>query len=308
MKTFIFKILLLLIVIAVVDLLFGVVFKKIYETAPSGISYQENFIMRKTNQDLLIFGSSRAAYHYIPEILTDSLNISVYNCGREGSGIYYHYGVLLATLERYKPKVILLDLDYRDIYKFGGIFGLDILKEQYPFYSEVAKEFDSLLVLKGFEEKIKLQSNLYKYNSKAFTAISSHFATGRGNESGFRKAEGIWNEKILPLEANLTVDRNKIVTIQKFIAKAQEHDIKVFIIASPYFMITPTSLYKPVELLASKNDVKFINHVQDTAFINNADLFKDVLHLNFSGAKIFTKKIAGEIKEDLYNQSLKGKR
>jgi hypothetical protein len=252
--------------------------------------------MSKTNHDVLIFGSSRAAYHYIPKILKDSLGFSVYNCGREGSGIYYHYGVLLATLERYKPKVILLDIDYRDFYKSDGIFGLEILEEHYPFYKKISKEFDSLLVLKGFKEKIKLQSNLYRYNSKAFKMITSHIKGGRGNIDGFRSKNGIWNKKILPLDADLILDKNKITTIEKFILKAKENNVKVFLTVSPYYMKTPENLYEPLKNLAKENNIKIINHVQDTTFINNASLFNDILHLNLNGAKIFTKKIANEVK------------
>jgi hypothetical protein len=294
---YIYKITIVLIIVVFVDVLSGLMFEKVYQKSPSGICYQENYIMNKTNQDLLVFGSSRAAYHYIPKILKDSLGLSVYNCGREGSGIYYHYGVLLATLKRYKPKVILLDIDYRDFYQHEGIFGLDILEEHNPFYHKISKEFDSLLVLKGFKEKIKLQSNLYKYNSKAFKMITSHFAGGRGNIDGFRSKNGTWKREILPLNANeLILDQNKIATIKKFIAKTKENNIKLILTVSPYYMITPKDLYKPMENLAIENKIEFINHVQDSTFIKNAALFNDVLHLNLNGATLFTNKISSEVK------------
>lgn len=301
-RKYIYKIAIVLIIVMGVDFVSGFIFQKVYQRTPSGICYQENYIMSKTKQDLLIFGSSRAAYHYIPKIIKDSTGLSVYNCGREGSGIYYHYGVLLATLERYKPKVIMLDLDYRDFYQHEGIFGLDILEEHNPFYHKISKEFDSLLVLKGFKEEIKLQSNLYRYNSKSFKMITSYFAGGRGNVDGFRSKNGILKKEILPLKAdNLILDYNKIETIKKFITKAKENNIKIILTVSPYFIKTPKDLYKPVEKLAIENNIEIINHLQDTLFIKDASLFNDILHLNLKGATVFSKKIASEVKHSLKN-------
>jgi hypothetical protein len=297
---YIVKIAIVLIIVVFVDFLSGVIFEKVYQKSPSGICYQENYIMNKTNQDLLIFGSSRAAYHYIPKIMKDSTGLSVYNCGREGSGIYYHYGVLLATLKRYKPKVILLDIDYRDFYQHEGIFGLDILEEHNPFYHKISKEFDSLLVLKGFKEEIKLQSNLYRYNSKAFKMITSHFAGGRGNVDGFRSKNGTWKNSISRLKTDkLILDKNKIETIRKFICKTKENNIILILTISPYFANTPKNLYKTLQDLASEKKIGYVSHLQDSTFKNNPKLFNDVLHLNLKGATIFSNKVASEVKNYL---------
>lgn len=302
-KKKLYKIAFVLFLVVLIDFFSGVIFEKAYQNSPSGICFQENYIMSKTNQDLLIFGSSRAAYHYIPKILKDTLGFSVYNCGREGSGIYYHYGVLLSTLKRYHPKIILLDIDYRDFYQHEGIFGLDILEEHNPFYHKISKDFDSLLVLKGFKEEIKLQSKLYRYNSKAFKMITSHFGGGRGNVNGFRSKNGIWKEQITPLKTDkLIVDKNKIETIRKFIIKSKENNIKLIFTISPYYAKTAKNFYKPLQDLAEENNIVFISHLQDTTFTRNPKLFNDILHLNLKGATIFTTKVASELKLSLINK------
>jgi hypothetical protein len=132
--------------------------------------------------------------------------------------------------------------------------------------------------------------------------ITSRFAGGRGNIDGFRSKNGIWKKEILPLKADdLMVDSNKIMTIKKFIAKAKENNIKIILTVSPYFIKTPKDLYKPIEKLALENNIKIINHLQDTIFIKDASLFNDILHLNLNGAKVFSKKIASEVKYSLKN-------
>ena len=294
---YIYKILAIILIVVFIDIVSGYVLKKAYQTCKSGICYQENYIMSKTNQDLLVFGSSRAAYHYIPSILQDSTSLSVYNCGREGSGIYYHYGVLLSTLKRYTPKVIFINIDYRDIYEAEGIFGLDILEEHAPFYREISTEFDSLLVLSGTKEKIKLQSSLYRYNPKAFKIITGHFSKGSDNIEGFRSKKGEWKNKIQPLKTKeLIIDQNKIITIEKFIKKAKENNIDLVFTVSPYYMITPKGLYEPLKKIAKENNIMIFNHLQDSIFIQDRTLFNDELHLNLKGATLYSSIIAGEAK------------
>ena len=98
MKTFLYKLVIIIAVIFFVDYGAGIIFSKLYGTARSGLAYKENYIFNNSNEDILVFGSSRAEYHYIPEIIYKETGLSTYNVGREGAGIFFHYSVLLATV------------------------------------------------------------------------------------------------------------------------------------------------------------------------------------------------------------------
>lgn len=74
--------------------------RRIYKT--------DNFISDEVDANILIFGSSRAAHHYVPSILSDSLDMSCYNCGMDGNGIIYGYGKLKTITARYYPKIVIL--------------------------------------------------------------------------------------------------------------------------------------------------------------------------------------------------------
>ena len=76
--------------------------RRIYKT--------DNFISDEVDANILIFGSSRAAHHYVPSILSDSLDMSCYNCGLDGNGIIYGYGKLKTITARYYPKIVILDI------------------------------------------------------------------------------------------------------------------------------------------------------------------------------------------------------
>ena len=85
---------------------------------------------------------------------------------REGAGIYFHNALPLATLDRYKSKVAVLDLDFRDIYSRTGNFSTDVYKELLPYYEKCNIELDSIIT-PNFYDAIFCQLNLYKY-SKIF--------------------------------------------------------------------------------------------------------------------------------------------
>jgi hypothetical protein len=295
MKTFIYKIIILIVIICGIDYLVGFVFSNLYKNAKSGIAYKENYIFNETNQDLLIFGSSRAEYHYIPAIISDETGMTTYNVGREGSGIYFHYAVLLATLERYKPKVVILDLDYRDFYFRSSNFGPDILKEVAPFYGKINSEFDSLLIRKNYD-KIFYQSNLYKYNKKVFNIISGNLRNGK-KHNGYTPLDGFLLE--IPHESSeeeFIVGDDLLKVTKDFIEKAKKNNIKIILILSPSFKELPLDFYKYANSLPLKFKINVINHFKDTTFLNHPKYFHDADHLNNSGAKLYSKQVAKEIK------------
>src|SRR5690554_896947 len=88
----------------VFDFLDGIIINQLFKKAKSGIVLKEKEIFFETDAELLIFGSSRAAFHYVPEVFNENLSLSSYNAGREGTGIFFEYAALIATLERYKPQ------------------------------------------------------------------------------------------------------------------------------------------------------------------------------------------------------------
>jgi len=300
-QKFILKTFILVFIVLFIDFISGKILDKLYSSTKWGVCHQENYIMTKTNEDLLVFGSSRAAYHYIPSVLKDSLGVTVYNSGREGSGIYYHYGVLLGTLKRYTPKIIFLDIDYRDLYdEFDGIFGVQILNEHYPYYGKISSEFDSLLTLADNKNNILLNSSLYKYNSKFFKILTGNIIRGRGNEQGFRELNGLMNQNIAPLfKSEFKTDRDKLKVLQRFVNKAKERNVILVFTVSPYYMITPHNLYDPLEIIAKENNITILNHFNDIKFLSDRSLFSDELHLNKAGAILFTKTIASNAKKVL---------
>jgi hypothetical protein len=295
MRAFIYKTVLFILIILSIDFISGIILDYFYQHPKSGIVFQEDYIINKTSQEVLIFGSSRAAFHYIPDIISKETSLSTYNVGREGTGIYFHYAILLATLERYNPKVVVLDLDFRDYYNRGGNFGTDVFKELLPYYGKVNPVFDSLVTPEWYDP-LFAQSSLYKYNKKFFNIVSGTIEKGKNNHSGYRPLIGNW-DKVSRLDdtEELIVDNRLAQSIRAFIQKAKNNGIKVIIVLSPSFREMPIEFASYVESIPSIYKVDVLNHYNDSTFLGNYDLFHDEEHLNNLGAEVYSKQIAKEI-------------
>ncbi len=295
-KQFLGKVLILLLLFSLVDTSSGLILDFLYAKSNSGVAYQEYYIINKTNQDLLIFGSSRAAFNYVPDIFSKELDLTTYNAGREGVGIYFHHALLLATLERYTPKTIIIDVDFRDLYARGGDFGTDVFKELAPFYGKINNEFDSTLV-RNWYDKILFQSNLFKYNKKVFNIVTGNIIKGRDNFNGYRPLLGELQENSHK-EAieNFVIDSNLLITLEHFIQIIQRKNIKLIFVVSPSLKKMPQSTFIPMNKISQKYNIPVLNHLKDQRFIKDIKLFKDEEHLNDNGAKLFSKIISSEMK------------
>ena len=69
------------------------------------------YLANEVDADIVLLGTSRCNFHYVPSILSDSIGMSVYNGGIDASNcIYAHYFVLNQILLHHTPKIICLEL------------------------------------------------------------------------------------------------------------------------------------------------------------------------------------------------------
>ena len=75
---------LLIVFIVILDFAVGTVYKALYFSEKSRQNDRLIHSVLGTNEDILIFGSSRALHHYNPQIIEDSLGMTCYNVGSGG--------------------------------------------------------------------------------------------------------------------------------------------------------------------------------------------------------------------------------
>ncbi len=178
MRQFFAKVIIFSLLFFICDYALGSLFSIINSTGKS------DYIRKECKEDVLIFGSSRAQYHYNPAIIEDSLQMSAFNCGESGYGIINSLGYLKMIQERYNPKLIIYDVSVHfDFEKSDNHKAIRKLKPHYNNHAvrNIILQVDPL-------EKFKMISLLYRYNS-CWLQNPAHYTTTKYDKT-FLKYRG----------------------------------------------------------------------------------------------------------------------
>lgn len=248
------------------------------------------YIANQCDQEILILGSSRAKFHYNPEILTDSTGMSCFNCGRNGMGIFYCYGYWKMLSKRYLPKVILYDyttfdveLDDRSAY-IAQMLPYSSDPDVYAFIKDVDKV-----------EAIKSRSHLYRYNS-LFLQLIMGFFTSDDLDNGFLPHKGELTH-IMKRNYDRKVDSLKIAYLKNFVADVKSKGVKLVFFNSPFYDGAHMKLPEELSKCFEKNGVDFYDNQDLEGFTGNKKLFFDVRHLNDQGADAYTKIVVDQLRK-----------
>lgn len=298
MKRFIIKIIVFFLIIAVIDQVGGRFLENIDRNSQYGDAFTREYITSRCTEDVIIMGSSRGNHHYVPQVISDSLKLSCFNCAYDALGILNMYGRYLLMTRTHTPKILIYDVfapneiygDKNDHLKF-----LDGMK-QYANTPQVMSIFDDIAPM----EHYKLQSRLYQYNTKLFYMLSEIKGKFTPAQLGYLPLDGTMEHQPKPYSAEYTnqePDSVKLKYMRKLIHAAQSKGTKVILCISPRYGTTPNSDLDPIIKLAKEEKVPLLNHYTDKRFTTKKEYFKDSFHLNHTGATAYTKMIAGEIKQ-----------
>lgn len=292
MKKFLFfllKVGLFFLALIIVDRALGMVFAYMGEYAKGGYVRHHVYVTDKANEDILIFGSSRAIHHYNPQIITDSLGMTCYNCGQDGNGIVLFYGMWQMIKERYQPKMIIYDVN--------ASFDLFEGESNTKYLGWLRMDYDRPGVKKIFTaidptERYKMMSMLYRHNSKFLQNITDYvhpfFSIER---NGFLPLKGELNKMKIREKKDKTenkqIDSLKINYINKLIDESEGMDL-IFVV-SPTWYDQRKSDYQPIRELCEKRNLRFVDFSNNEKYIHQDQWFKDGTHLNTRGADEFTR-------------------
>ncbi len=292
MKKFLLKVGLFFLALIIVDRALGMVFSYMGEHAKGGYVGHHVYVTDKVNDDVLIFGSSRAIHHYNPQIISDSLDMTCYNCGQDGNGIVLFYGMWKMIKERYHPKMIIYDVSSSfDLYegennqRYLGWLRADFDR---PGIKEVFAAVDST-------EEYKMMSMLYRYNSKFMQNITDYVhPIFRIEGNGYLPLKGKM-DKMKVREENYSrplasVDSLKINYINKLIDSVGE--TKIVFVVSPSWYNPVEGTFQPIKEICKQRHITFIDFSEDKKYIHNDKYFRDGSHLNAIGADEFSKDLS----------------
>ncbi len=104
-------------------------------------------------------------------------------------------------------------------------------------------------------------------------------------------------DKPFTLDLDIEVEQLKMHYLQKFIDVCRERDIKVVFAISPMFCIARKGLYAPIDSLAKKNGIPFLDYHTSGLFLDHPEYYRDGGHLWDKGAKLFTSIFAHDLKQ-----------
>jgi len=297
-KSLIFKIFIFLILLYSIDQLVGLGLKKLYFSQKAGAAYRTTYAIDSTTAEILVFGSSRANHHYVPEVFEEGLSMSFYNTGRDGNGFLFSYAVFKAILTRYTPKIVIFDITPGELqFKYEGYERLSSLL---PYYSS-HKEIRKIVNLRSSYEKYKLFSSIYPFNStllKSFVFNLNSSKKLKDDRKGYLPLQGkIGVTNLIKYEyANIQLDTNIIQALDSISKLCFDKKIKLFICDSPfYFQTQKTKIDTLLTKLAKKNNFKYMDFSNDPYFIKHTELFRDRSHLNNEGAIIYSSLVLDSI-------------
>lgn len=132
--------------------------------------------------DILILGSSRANHSFDCKIMHNELGLSCYNAGRDGMNIMYDGMILFSYLERYIPKLVVLDLNASMLDDSWN----ETWQEMLCFYG-MSEAVDEVINSQAKPiEMLKLQSNIYRYNKTWEWLLKARLSQDQSFLDGYR--------------------------------------------------------------------------------------------------------------------------
>jgi hypothetical protein len=286
-----------------VDLIVGNTLHQLYFKQTSGENYALTYSIDSSYADVVILGSSHAKHHYVPSVIEDTLGLSCYNQGSGGQNIYYHYGILGSLLERYTPRIVILDLVTIDYRITEEEYNTDRLSVLLPYYKR-HKAIREIIDLRGSFEKVRLLSKIYPFNSQITHILFSYIRNENKADvliNGYSPLYGeISNsQQVEQIGVRFKIDSLKISYIKKIITKCEQNEVRLIIINSPSIVNSKgeSMSFDVIEKIGTELDVEVWNYENEKQFLRS-EYLHDAYHLNDSGARQFTMAIASRLKRE----------
>ena len=298
--TFLRKLLIVGLLVVALDFVLGMGLKYLFFAQKSGPHQRATYAMQEGEEEMVILGSSRAYHQYVPEVFTESLGYSCYNTGRGGQSVLYCDALLKAVVNRYTPKLVVMDVNTLELYEDDRFF--DRLSVLLPYYQQ-HPEIQPVLQQRNPWEGMKMFSRVYPYNSMILTILKYQFAE-QTTYQGYRPLKGQLERDTLPVltpSFGPSLDDRKVLALESVIQSCIKHQIPLVLVLSPVQMqLANNASVARIQEVAETYHIPFYNFSEHSEFLSHPEWFKDLTHLNDEGARRFSAELAGKL-DKLYS-------
>lgn len=284
------------IIFVITDFLFGTLASKLFFNQETGKYARSTYVIKKAKEDIIVFGSSHAHRHYVPEVISEKLSKTCYNAGADGQQLVYHNVLQKMILNRYHPEIIILNIDEEFLFKSNK--SIDRLGDLHPYYFDFKDELYATFKLVKQPKDPKLLLKSYQNNSTLIQAVK-YYLKPKKTLNGYRPLYEKMTEQKLIAHKNTNfkkdytkeIDSANIKILKEFINRSKQHNIKLVFFTSPNLIrknITKNKSLNLIRQIANKESIPFYDFINNPGYLNKLDLFYDPSHLNDIGARKFT--------------------
>ena len=298
------KLLILFILLFAFDRIIGTLLENAYKHAPQGDIQTFAHSITNPSEDIFIYGSSRAVHGYDTKIFTDSLGLTCFNSGRENSNILYHSSILKEMMRKHTPKIVVLDVSAKELTWRSAENSKAVLASMILPYVRIDTSFKNIAANLFPDELRKAEiSKIYPYNSLVLPLmIGKRKLKNGGNINGYVPLKGNKVEGELPAftDDNDKTDPTATAYFEDFVRNAKAKNVRLYVVQSPIYVkpFTNSISLDTIKSILKRYDEPFWDYSFDTAFYKK-QYFYDNLHLNTTGAELYTSKLVSDIKADL---------
>ncbi len=250
--------------------------------------------------DVVLLGTSRCEFHYVPSVIADTMGMSVYNAGIDASSnIYSQYMVLSYLLQHYRPKVVCLDTGESEFAESEAGIDFDQIGIFAPLYGHCAAA-DSMFGVAGTSAFYQL-SHLYRYHSNADLVLGGLFAAPDPDEDcGFHPLPAVSTPPagfIYP--PALVTDHRKVDMFHRFIGLCRSKGIQLVLSISPSLAQVDSTYYGVIRDIAAEQGIPLLDYDTSNLFCDHLEYFRDEAHLCGDAARLFSAIFAHDLRETI---------
>ena len=300
------------------DVFISMNLKKSNSFAQKEFSTWNAIIDGKVNSDILIYGSSRAWVHFNSTMMSDSLQIPTYNLGIDGHNFWLQYLRHKMVLERNtKPKVILVSVDMFSLQKRKDLYNSEQFLPYMLWNRDIKNATSSY---EGFVSADYLIPLIRYYGKKkeietAIRFYSGHLSNPICRVRGYQGRNESWNTdfdkaKLTMKKYEAKLDPETIILFEKFIAECKKQNIKLIFVYAPEYIEGQIFTKNRGEVLSlytnysQKYNIPFYDYSND-AISYQKKYFYNTVHMNKTGAELFTAKLIDTLKHSSVIKELK---
>ncbi len=256
-------------------------------------------VLTAARGELLCLGNSRSDNHYVAPILQDSLGLPTYTAGISGGEAFVEaYWMLSMALDRGQvPAGVIVDVSEPDLNIDGEHLARMSLDRFAPWYG-TGPAGDSLFVRAGIARLFAFSRTLRHY----YEGLSplQGVLYGRGGDAGpDLRGYSPLGRPSDPAAVRTEVEDRPLGELQRWalegmMAACARRQIPLVLVVSPSLMAYPRGFTELAGMVAA--GVWLINYQDSGLLMRDTALYYNENHLWDSGARVFSRRLAYDIK------------